>query len=38
MVQTSQQQTQQSSRKQSGALSILSPLLQVLNSLELLVF
>ena len=38
MTQTSQYQTQQSSRKHSGAPTILLPLLQVLNSLEVLVF
>ena len=38
MTQTSQYQMQQSSRKHSGASTILLPLLQALNSLEVLVF
>ena len=38
MTQTLQYQMQQSNRKHSGALTILLPLLQVLNSLEVLVF
>ena len=37
-TQTSQQQMQQSNRIHSGAWTILLPLLQVLNSLEVLVF
>ena len=38
MMQTLQYQMQQSSRKHTGALTILLPLLQALNSLEVLVF
>ena len=37
-MRTSQYQMQQSSRKHSGALTILLPVLQALNSLEVLVF